>query len=478
MQLRQKRICTQLVPLYAGILLLLAACQPQMVEVTRVVTETETVTETELVEVTRIVEGETVVETVTETVTEDIQVETETVTEAEEVTVDDVEATGSERDGGQLPPPPQEQSKVVTGREQTAVLATTESPETRAEPVAATVVEPLTAGEIDDNDDWDAYLTYLANYSDNDIVPVDVRQRHEIVVQDTVGLPILDAELLIRANGLIVTVLRTHSDGTATFFPNAYLRQADAYEVTVAGAGASATVPLSENGRTTITLASNAPRPPAQLDIAILLDATASMRDEIAELKANIEQIATQVGALPSQPTIRLGLVAYRDQTDEYVTLPFDFTGNVTEFAVSLNRIEASGGGDYPEALTLALAETVQALSWRSTPAIRLVFLIADAPPHVDIASADNYTQSMEAAAERGIKIYPLASSGLDEQGEYIFRQLAQFTNGRFLFLTDPAGQPNTDSSVSVGDNSYTVAALDQLILNIIREELSHLAGS
>ncbi len=46
--------------------LLLAACQPQTVEVTRVVTETETITEE--VEVTRMVEGEVVTEVITEEV--------------------------------------------------------------------------------------------------------------------------------------------------------------------------------------------------------------------------------------------------------------------------------------------------------------------------------------------------------------------------------------------------------------------------
>ncbi|MCA9965837.1 MAG: hypothetical protein KC423_16410, partial [Anaerolineales bacterium] len=51
--------------------LVLVACSPQTVEVTRVVTETETVTETvtESVEVTRVVEGEIVTETVVVTAT-------------------------------------------------------------------------------------------------------------------------------------------------------------------------------------------------------------------------------------------------------------------------------------------------------------------------------------------------------------------------------------------------------------------------
>ena len=60
---------------------ILVACQPQTVEVTRVVTETETVVETVTeqveVEVTRVVEGEVVTETVIEEVEVTRVVETE-----------------------------------------------------------------------------------------------------------------------------------------------------------------------------------------------------------------------------------------------------------------------------------------------------------------------------------------------------------------------------------------------------------------
>lgn len=65
------------VGLAALLLLVLSACQPQTVEVTRVVTET--ITEQVPVEVTRIVEGETVVETITE----EVQVEVTRLVEVE-----------------------------------------------------------------------------------------------------------------------------------------------------------------------------------------------------------------------------------------------------------------------------------------------------------------------------------------------------------------------------------------------------------
>ena len=63
------------------------------------------------------------------------------------------------------------------------------------------------------------------------------------------------------------------------------------------------------------------------------------------------------------------------------------------------------------------------------------MFLIADAPPHLDYEDDYDYAVEMQGAAGRGIKIFPIASSGLDVQGEYIFRQIALHTMGRFIFI-------------------------------------------
>jgi hypothetical protein len=87
------------------ILILLAACSPEIetvtVEVTRVVTETVTV-EGETVEVTRVV---------TETVVETVEVAPE-----EEAAEEPPSATGSEGDAGPLPPPPDDGPKVAVSR--------------------------------------------------------------------------------------------------------------------------------------------------------------------------------------------------------------------------------------------------------------------------------------------------------------------------------------------------------------------------
>jgi hypothetical protein len=103
---------------------------------------------------------------------------------------------------------------------------------------------------------------------------------------------------------------------------------------------------------------------------------------------------------------------------------------------------------------------------------------VADAPPHLDYGQQNHYAVEMLEAAERGIKIYPIASSGLDEQGEYIFRQLAQATGGRFIFLTygpEGPGTPGDETTFNV--DQYTVSSLDDLVVQVVEEELAYQAN-
>ena len=74
-------------------------------------------------------------------------------------------------------------------------------------------------------------------------------------------------------------------------------------------------------------------------------------------------------------------------------------------------------------------------MDWRKGDAVRLIILVADAGPHMDYENDSGYDEAMATALRRGIKIHTIASSGLDEFGEYVFRQLAQHTMGRFVFI-------------------------------------------
>jgi hypothetical protein len=176
-------------------------------------------------------------------------------------------------------------------------------------------------------------------------------------------------------------------------------------------------------------------------------------------------------------------MVTYRDHGDAYVTRAHDFTPDVSAFQAELEQVRAQGGGDYPEALNEALHQAIWGVEWREGEAVRLVFLVADAPPHIESQQNPSYDQDMVEAVRRGIKIVSIASSGLDDQGEYVFRQLAQFTLGRFVFLTyQEAGQPSSgpggETSHNVEPQDYTVDVLDRLIVRLVADDLAALSDT
>ncbi len=209
------------------------------------------------------------------------------------------------------------------------------------------------------------------------------------------------------------------------------------------------------------------------LDLVFTLDTTGSMSDQINTLKMTIKSISDNVSSLQVQPKIRFGLVIYRDRGDEYLTRIYDFTDNLDEFQTVLNDVIASGGGDYPEDVNTALADTLENLSWSTSKnTVRMAFLIADAPPHMDYGEQYDYRTAMLRAQELGVKIFPIASSGLDNtEGEYMFRQIALITNAKYVFITDAGG----GTEYHVDEQDYSVSALDSLVVKLIGDELSQI---
>ena len=63
------------------------------------------------------------------------------------------------------------------------------------------------------------------------------------------------------------------------------------------------------------------------------------------------------------------------------------------------------------------------------------VALVADAPPHMDYQGDVTYGRSALAALHKGIRIHTVAASGLDDHGSLVFRQTAQLSQGKFIFI-------------------------------------------
>ncbi|MCL4266594.1 MAG: VWA domain-containing protein [Anaerolineae bacterium] len=460
-------------------IVVLAACQPdepQVVEVTRVVTETvvETVeVEEQAIEVTPMVVETVVVETVT------IMPEIEPLDEGQQTLPGDSPfSRGSEGDAVPLPTP-------ATGPKVDGGFAPLAAGSGGDGVRAGTAVDiplaessRLRAGEVDDNENWAEYLAYLQSYTAENVIPLAVSERHTIQVVDALSRPMSGVPIRIEVNGELVTELRTHSDGTVLFFPGLYSSQTGSYEVTAVNGAQTVSMLLAVGGagqnRQLMFTGEGERGTAVPLDILFLIDATGSMADEIRQLKDNMVAIAMQINTLPSQPDVRFSFVTYRDRTDDFPVNLFPFTANLEPFVAALAAIEARGGGDYPEDLHAGLAIALHGADWRQENGVSLIFLIADAPPHLDYPGQDDYTTHLRQAATQGIKIYPIASSGLDTQGEYIFRQLAQVTNGRFIFLTADTGITAADEPTFVVTN-YSVADLDDLIVQIVTEELAPL---
>ncbi len=211
---------------------------------------------------------------------------------------------------------------------------------------------------------------------------------------------------------------------------------------------------------------------PRQLDLALVIDTTGSMGDELNYLKVEIDHIAAEVHERFPNVDQRFGLILYRDQGDEYVTRSFDFTPSLADFRRTLAAQSANGGGDYPEAMHLALEQSTQ-LSWRGAGAARVVFLVADAPPHAQFAQRT--LDAVQKLRRAGVTVFPVASSGVKEQAEFIMRAVAFLTQGRYLFLTDHSGVGNPHAKPDAA--SYSVEKLDQLMIRMIAQKLSGQAG-
>jgi hypothetical protein len=205
------------------------------------------------------------------------------------------------------------------------------------------------------------------------------------------------------------------------------------------------------------------------LDIALVVDTTGSMGDEIQYLQTEVASISMRIEKTYPDAEQHWALVVYKDVGDEYVAQAFDFGADLDAFRDNLDDHYASGGGDFPEAPDAALA-AMNELSWRGgEDTARLAFWVADAPHHVE--RAGDMTDAIAGAQELGVHIYPVASSGIDEFTELAMRSTAQLTGGRYMFLTDDSGIGGSHKEPTIP--CYFVTRLDVAMLRMVEIEMS-----
>ena len=174
-----------------------------------------------------------------------------------------------------------------------------------------------------------------------------------------------------------------------------------------------------------------------RIDVVFLLDSTGSMADEIEVVKQRIREMISEIALGEPTPDVRFGIVTYRDRGDEYVTKTFELTRDIDQIVENLGSIQAAEGGDYPESLNEALYVALHDMNWDPEhTTIKLIFLIADAPPHLDYPDDYDYKEEIQVALEKWIIVYSIGASGLDPEGVKVLTEIAEGTEGTFEWLT------------------------------------------
>jgi Mg-chelatase subunit ChlD len=180
-----------------------------------------------------------------------------------------------------------------------------------------------------------------------------------------------------------------------------------------------------------------AKKPPPSVEVCFVLDTTGSMQGLIDGAKQKIWSIANTIIATEPRPTVRIALIGYRDRGDAYVTKRFDLTDDIDTVFKNLTDFQADGGGDTPESVNQAMDEAVNKITWSpSRDVTKLIFLVGDAPPHMDYADDVKYTDTCTAAVKKDLRINTVQCGNIGETRP-IWEEIAKRAEGQFV----PLGQ-------------------------------------
>jgi Mg-chelatase subunit ChlD len=185
-----------------------------------------------------------------------------------------------------------------------------------------------------------------------------------------------------------------------------------------------------------------------QLDLVFVVDNTGSMGPYIQNVKTKILEIIRTIKKEELCHRLRVGLVSYRDHPPEettYITQKFELTPDTAKIEENVMRMDASGGGDGPEAVSTAL-QIMNKMEYLNESA-KIAVLIGDAPPH-GVEPGDRWPQGTpdgakwEAEAkksfDKGIVIHTVGcfpEIARYQNGVATYEKIASLSQGRFIPL-------------------------------------------
>ena len=139
----------------------------------------------------------------------------------------------------------------------------------------------------------------------------------------------------------------------------------------------------------------NEPLLPISYFICFVIDGTGSMNLDISRVIMSVRQLIDSFITKGNSAQFRV--VIYRDHCDERVIESFPecnvFTPEQNEVENFLTKVEATGGGDFPEAVLDGLATAATQSDWKRTPGVRnKIIHIFDAPPHGNFPNYESHS--------------------------------------------------------------------------------------
>ncbi len=188
-------------------------------------------------------------------------------------------------------------------------------------------------------------------------------------------------------------------------------------------------------------LSAKEPTPPRPVvEVAFVIDSTGSMSGLIEGAKEKIWSIANGIILRESNPQVRMGLLAYRDRGDAYVTRLHTLTDDMDAVFANLKEIKADGGGDTPESVNQGLHEAVTRMQWsQDKNTKRIIFLVGDCPPHMDYQDDVKYQKTCKRAAKNGIVIHTV-QCGNHAETKPIWNEIAKLGGGSYIPLPQSGG--------------------------------------
>ena len=177
------------------------------------------------------------------------------------------------------------------------------------------------------------------------------------------------------------------------------------------------------------------------LEMAFVIDTTGSMGGLIDAAKQKVWSIVNDVMKSPIHPKVKVGLVAYRDHGDAYVTNVLPMTDDLDKVYSTLMDYRAEGGGDTPEDVRQAMSDGVHKVGWsqRSPALAQILFLVGDAPPHDDYKNEPDCLTSTGEAVRAGIIVNTIECGGAEDT-KLAWQEIARRGEGQFFAIAQNGG--------------------------------------